>query len=1342
VKGRRQRAARSADSAADAAAAPRRKLRWRILQRVVLHGLLFLSVLLLGMRALLSGLAGSHAEVALWLSEAFGLPASVGQVSGEWSGWSPAVAAEGVRLGDSRSGVGIGRIAVAIDPWASLQRRQVVPSRVSVSGLDLVLEENADGQILVKGLTPDPAPPSSPQDHAALLGILDRVQRLDLSVDRLVVRSPRLAQELVLAPIGVSIEGSGRERALHLEARVAASGGGVVRGRLQWPTTGGEASKLPWYAELEDFELDRLQAWVPGLPPGLSGNLSLQAWGEALAEAARGADERSADASNALAPLSTFRVQAGSLALGERLFDELLLSGRVHSGFSVAATQVEIDVDEARSPRGRWPDSTLVLALSGPLQTPEQLRLASGFLRLDDLSPLIAHLAGMHDTTLRGDLSQLRLRWQPTADGSLEGLDLRTEFSGVGLKLPAGWLETDRNEGRLSLNAGQGLLTLQARGLRLLAASGIGVEGVERAEGSVSFRLAEEGPRIGIHHLVLEHPALALGIDGRLHPLAPAGTDAAGTDAAGVAVAATDDEASADSAAVPALDADLTLRVFHGDLATLHTLLPAAPALAPARKWMQERLSGGRIAAGRGVLRGPLASWPWPNAEGHSELALQLEGAGIRFNPAWPLAEDIRADVVLRGSRLELTGYEARLLDVKMLSGTGVLEDVLAKERSLALDLALQATGPASKQLLNQSPLRNGPGRRLAKLNVKGLIDYRLRLDVPLFPGPVTEVDAEARFAGNDLDFGGELGLTKVEGSLPFTRDSWGGGPAAKALYEGLPVQVTAGSITDADGGGSRIALTGRAAPEFLEAQIARHAATVHTFMQRRAMWPLISGEAGFEAEIRIPPREAPADAETTLTITSTLEGMGLALPEPLAKSPEALSTLRLSTGLDAAPDERVIELRIGEAHSRIRLRRREADGPRLFAGAGLRLGDGVTEFPVGPVLALRGEVARLSLTEWEQLLTAGGEVSDEDPLDLDFDFRALELLALGQRFDDVRLIGRRDSGGWAVAVASEDADGRINWPREGGTASFDFSHLALETDPDAPASEDTSPKDLPTIIGSVADFSYAGNQLGRMRLSTAPLADGSGLELKELQFESERFRVNASGQWLASGRSQSSAFRINLEAPDLGQVLSSFGYTAAGIEGGRTRMVIDARWPGAPQAFRLDALSGEMELHLGKGRLLDVDPSAGRLFGLLSLQTLPRRLSLDFGDLFMEGFAFDRIDGTFRLDAGNAYTDDLTMVGPAAKVLVSGRTGLAARDYDQRVKVEPALSSSLPVAGALFGPVGIGVGAVLYLGQKVFRQIPGAIDSVIAQYYTVTGPWTEPVVQKQSAAERKADSG
>ncbi|WP_399361201.1 YhdP family protein [Thiohalobacter thiocyanaticus] len=174
----------------------------------------------------------------------------------------------------------------------------------------------------------------------------------------------------------------------------------------------------------------------------------------------------------------------------------------------------------------------------------------------------------------------------------------------------------------------------------------------------------------------------------------------------------------------------------------------------------------------------------------------------------------------------------------------------------------------------------------------------------------------------------------------------------------------------------------------------------------------------------------------------------------------------------------------------------------------------------------------------------------------------------------------------------------------------------------------------------------------------------------------------------------EASRFDIELHGSDLGQMLNAFGYSG-NVEGGATHGEINANWPGAPMDFALKAVEGTLALRIGAGQLIKLDPGAGRVFGLLNLHALPRRLTLDFSDLFKRGFAFDRIEGHFTLIDSNAYTQDLIIQGPSARIDISGRIGLAEQDYDQLVTVTPEVSSGLPIAGAIAGGPVVGGGPV-----------------------------------------------
>ncbi|HJT99275.1 MAG TPA: AsmA-like C-terminal region-containing protein, partial [Rhodanobacteraceae bacterium] len=304
----------------------------------------------------------------------------------------------------------------------------------------------------------------------------------------------------------------------------------------------------------------------------------------------------------------------------------------------------------------------------------------------------------------------------------------------------------------------------------------------------------------------------------------------------------------------------------------------------------------------------------------------------------------------------------------------------------------------------------------------------------------------------------------------------------------------------------------------------------------------------------------------------------------------------------------------------------------------------------------------------------------------------------------------------------------------EGVSASFDRFHWP-ELPPDANDTStlvDVAPATLPPLHLHVADFMLGKASFGEAEFDSHPTADG--MHVDKLESRSPNVTMKASGDWTGSASTNRSHLAIALDAQNLGHMMDALGFPGL-IDGGETTANIDAVWPGAPSAFALARLeSGTIELKVAEGRILEVEPGAGRFFGLLSLSEIPRRLSLDFSDFFRSGLSFNSIAGTFSLDAGNAYTSDLVIKSPAADIAITGRTGLRAKDYDQEMTVTPHTSATLPLVGAIAaGPVGAAAGLVL---QGVLGK---PIGKAMGSRYHVTGTWEKPVITLVSRSAPQA---
>ena len=207
----------------------------------------------------------------------------------------------------------------------------------------------------------------------------------------------------------------------------------------------------------------------------------------------------------------------------------------------------------------------------------------------------------------------------------------------------------------------------------------------------------------------------------------------------------------------------------------------------------------------------------------------------------------------------------------------------------------------------------------------------------------------------------------------------------------------------------------------------------------------------------------------------------------------------------------------------------------------------------------------------------------------------------------------------------------------------------------------------------------------------------------------------------------------------EAGAFLSRFGYPDA-LRNAPTKIDGQLAWAGPPHAFDYPTLAGSFTLKSGAGRFTRIEPGLGKLLGVLSLQSLPRRVSLDFTDVFSEGFTFDSIDGSMRIESGVMSTSGLRLSGPSARVTIAGDTDLAHETQHLLVRVQPALSGGVSAGAALLffaNPVvGAAVGAGSLLAQKIMKD---PIEQMFSYDYTVTGSWSDPVVTRGKVATAQA---
>jgi uncharacterized protein (TIGR02099 family) len=1280
--------------------------------RLARRGLWYAVAIALVAMALVAGavsqllpLAERHPDrIAAWLSERAGRPVAFDKVETQWTRRGPLLRLDGLRIGAGDKAFTIGDAEMLISQYAGL-----LPGRsfteLRLRGLDLTLERSDDGRWQVRGL------PGQQQSGGDPFAALEGLGELQVIGGKLAVIAPALQIDAQLPRIDLRLRVDGKR---------------VRAGMRAWMQPG----RSPLEAV---FDFDRERGDGRGYVAARQADLA--AWSPLLhvagvvADGGRGRVE-------AWAQLRDHRV--ASLTLDATL-DAVALRGAALADGRVPRTGFQ----HLRA-RAHWRAIPGGWRLDAP-----QLRIGSG-----------ANAQVLDGLVLAGGRQYALLAKRVDA-GPLLAVAALSDRMAPGLRQ---WIVAAKPQAR-----GSDLVFAAARGGRMRASGridGLGFAPVGNAPGLDGLAGTLQGDGDGFAFVL--DPEAPFRFDwprgfGVAHAASLDGTIAGWREGAGWRVGTSGLRVHGDDFGVdlrggmwfqgdgtrPWIDLaaqvePTTLAAAHGFW--IHHLMPPATV-----RWLDAALVGGRVEDARALVSGDLDDWPFRNHDGRFEATAHIGDGTLKFQPDWPAAEHVDADVAFIADGFTVAGKG-------VLAGVGIRQFDAGIEHFHKAELKVQAQGggDASKllALLRHSPLQEEYGETLDNLEASGLASVTFGLDLPLHAGGGgSKLGGTVALAGAKLvEKRWDLAFEDVRGRAEYGR----GGFAAERLavrHEGQPgrLSLRAGDYA-------------RDKRQAFEAEL-EASLSADELLQRvpGLAWlkPYVDGSSAWTAAIAIPKQEvskarsaraAPASATPSrLQLRSTLVGTTLSLPEPLRKA----AGMALPASIDTA-------LPVGSGEVRVALGKRMALRARSDAQTGVRVvlgSDSVAEAPPASGLIVTGRAPTLDALDWIAVAKganssgagsgagSGKNAGNGSGLKLQrIDVAADRLLLLGGVFADTRLQLAPTSGGLAVQVQGDALNGSVQVPdADGATVSGRFAraywhsaapvagaNATAAATANAPATPDAiDPARVPPLAFDVADLHVGGAALGSATLRTQPLAQG--MRIVQLQTRAPKQRIDIQGDWLGRGASQRTHLQLGIDSDDFGALLAGFGYGGQ-LNGGAGHAALDANWPGNPAAFALATLDGALKLDARNGQLTELEPGAGRVLGLLSIAQLPRRLTLDFRDFFSKGFAFDKLTGNMRIAGGKARSDDLLIDGPAAEIRIRGAADLRAQTFDQTIQVLPRAGNLLTAVGAIAGgPVGAAIGAA---ANAVLRK---PLGQLAAKTYRVTGPWKDPKVEVVSREQSRA---
>ncbi len=789
---------------------------------------------------------------------------------------------------------------------------------------------------------------------------------------------------------------------------------------------------------------------------------------------------------------------------------------------------------------------------------------------------------------------------------------------------------------------------------------------------------------------------------------------------------------------------DATVNMTRSDLVALHRYVPAQapPAL---RQTLQNVLQKGVATNVRFIARGPLKDFPFTNTKtGELRLTGKVSDAQLILpqkidatKTSWPNLEQTEFSFNLNGMQLSVDNIQTELGG---LASKGSVRISDLRKPVLEIKTDLKGLLPTAMTIVNASPLKTLTKELFTTSEATGPFTARMQINMPLAAPAQSKVTGQIQLEGNDFLLDPETPpLSRVKGAINFTQ--------AGFQLDNLRGTALGGEIK-LSGNSQKIVGSGVLSAEGLAAWT--------RMPMRLQLAPHLSGKAPYTWSLE--PRLGGAG----LIVESSLVGMQVNLPAPLSKPAASSWPLRVQQIKTSAKQDRLsLSLSHVAAAEFVRDTSAGIGKPAVVQRGSVVLtsrpstGADAARVPQDLLLPEQGVSAMLHLDlldlgAWTPLLAL------ENPSAASSDFASyipnqiaahIETVKFASRsFTQVVLGASKVGRTWRLNTNASDFNGYGEYRSQSSDQAGQlFMRLARLVIPDANSQSQielllqAAPDRIPALDVIVEDFEVIGKKVGRIEIlavnqrSQGYLGPGIAQEwrVQKLNITNPDATVKATGVWLPSsdigserGNKRRVDVQFNLDVIDSGALLTRFGLPGT-IKAGKGSLQGRTAWVGSPWAINIPTLAGQLKMDMSKGQFLKIEPGrAGRFFNVLSLQALPRLLTLDFRDVFSDGFAFDSLTGDALINDGVLTTKNLEMKSVLALVSMDGSVDIAKETQNLHVLVLPDINAGgVSLLATLINPV---IGAATYLAQLVLRR---PVVAAATKEYSIQGSWQEPQI-------------
>ena len=1257
-------------------------------------GIVVFALLLLGLRYVaLPRLERNIDIVTRVLSQEIGQPVEISSLDTGWDGWNPRVDIHGLRVLDRENGsasVTLPHVHL-VAAWTSLVALDLRLKELVIDGPELAIKRDPNGILHVAGFTIDPL---ATGDDRRLVSWVMRQPTVVIHDAEFSWRDEHAGgSELTLSQVALRLENRFGHHRFGLTGKPPAELAAPVDLRGDFTgSTFADARALTgrFYARLDFADIAAWREWLPMSTPIQSGKGAIRLWLEVEQGELRDivADVVLAGVDARLAPdLPELELTGLEGRLGwsndgkQRVFYTKQLTFVERNGVRFEPTDFKMTMETGADGLGNGQIEFARLELTPLRQIAASLPLPLKW--REDLARIAPS----------GTLENTALQWRGDPD-TVQAFSGSGRFVDLGLAGQESLPTVTGMTGTFDVSPQGGTLKFDSHTVTLEMPRALGE--------SMTFDTVQAQVRWR-----QDKSALSMDID----QVTFANRDLAGT-AKGSYSTATDGRPRV----------DLTAQVSRVDATQLYRYLPFAID-EEVRGWMHRALLGGAATNIRLRLVGAPADFPFHDGKGGQfQVQAKAQAVTLDYAAGWPVARDVDADVRVDGARLTVDVGKGRIFGAELGRTRVDIADLRAANPLLRIDGSATGQTTDFARYIVESPLDVTLGHPVAGIEVSGDGKLALKLELPIGKPDAVNVAGDYTIDNGRIQF--------ADGTPPLERLS------GKILFTGHDVSAP-GMVGELLGGPARFSVGTAEGRLRLDGQGSLNLALLRAAYPKLSLLTRFSGTTDWKVAVNGQP------GGLAWVLDSTLKGAVVDLPAPAGKSAADSIALRVERRI-SEPGHDTLMASYGKL-ANMTVERRLAPTGSTAERALLVLGGGPAQ-PDRRGFWIRGSIDAIDADAWllaKEKLDSGTS-GDDLPLS-GFDVTVGALSVFGRAFKDLRLDATRAGADWQFDFHGPELNGNARW-QVAATGRPNGRLLARLQKVVAPAPAPTTGAGSPSRVDAppaanpwpeldiVADsFTVKNHDLGKLELTAQP--HETDWQIENLKVSNDDGVLTASGWWRNSRTTQQTELNFDLGVHDAERFLSRLGI-AGGPRRSATQLRGQVAWAGSPVDFNYPTLNGSFDLETGPGQFTQVDPGIGKLLGVLSLQALRRRLAGDYHDLFGEGFVFDEITGQVRIKDGVLRTDDLQIVGPAAKVAITGEADIAHETQNLSVRVQPTLSGSVSLGAAallLANPlIGAAIGAGTYLAQAIMQD---PIEKIFSQRFVVTGSWSDPQVERGSVA-------